>query len=190
MNIKDSNGKNKLFAETKVLLSAAGLMWVLQIINLLSNNYLNQFGILPRELSHLIGIIFAPFLHGNLFHIIANTLPFIILGFLVQQTKHLLTVSVSVTLIGGLLVWLFGRGSYHIGASGLIMGYFGFLLSHAYFTRTMRSIVIAVATGLIYGGLIFSLLDFRGHISFEGHIFGFLTGVGTAWGLKNLNRTK
>lgn len=161
----------------KVLLSAAGLMWVIQIANLLFNNYLNQFGILPREPSHLTGILFAPFLHGNLPHIIANTIPFVVLGFLVHQAKQLLYVSVFVALVGGLLVWVFGRSSYHIGASGVIMGYFGFLLSHAFFTRTMRSILVSVVAFVFYGGMIFSLVDFRAHISFEGHIFGFISGL-------------
>ena len=161
----------------KALLSAAALMWVVQIINLFSNNFLNQFGILPRELSHLPGILFAPFLHGNLPHIIANTVPFVILGFLVHQAKQLLYVSIFVTLAGGLAVWLFARSSYHIGASGVIMGYFGFLLSHAFFTRTLRSILVSIAAVLIYGGMIVTLVDFRAHISFEGHIFGFISGV-------------
>lgn len=173
MPIKDRN----TITGIKVLLSTAGLMWVVQIANLLLNNYLNQFGILPRELSHLTGILFAPFLHGNLPHIIANTIPFIMLGFLVHQTKQLLYVSVFVALVGGLLVWTFGRSSYHIGASGVIMGYFGFLLSHAFFTRTIRSILVSMAAFIFYGGMIFSLLDFRTHISFEGHIFGFISGL-------------
>ena len=173
MSINSTNSTTGI----KVLLSAAGLMWVIQIANLLLNNYLNQFGILPRELSHLTGILFAPFLHGNLPHIIANTIPFIVLGFLVHQAKQLLYVSVFVALIGGLLVWTFGRSSYHIGASGIIMGYFGFLLSHAFFTRTMRSILVSIAAFVFYGGMIFSLVDFRAHISFEGHIFGFISGL-------------
>ena len=161
----------------KVLLSAAGLMWVIQIANLLSNNYLNQFGIYPREVSNLTGILFAPFLHGNLPHIIANSVPFVVLGFLVHQARQLLYVSVFVTIVGGLLVWVFGRSSYHIGASGVIMGYFGFLLSHAFFTRTVRSILVSLAAFVFYGGMIFSLVDFRAHISFEGHIFGFISGL-------------
>jgi membrane associated rhomboid family serine protease len=164
----------------KVLLSAAAFMWLIHIINMMTGNYLNQFGIFPREFSHLPGILFAPFLHGSLFHIIGNTLPFIVLGFLVHQTKQLLMVSLVVTLLGGALVWLFARGSFHIGASGLIMGYFGFLISHAYFTRTLRSILVAIAAIILYGGIIFSLLDFRAHISFEGHIFGFLAGIAAA----------
>ena len=161
----------------KALLSAAALMWVIQILNIFSNNFFNQFGILPREISHLTGILFTPFLHGNLPHIIANTIPFIVLGFLVHQTKHLFYVSAFVAFFGGLAVWIFARSSYHIGASGVIMGYFGFLLSHAFFTRTLRSIIVSFAAIIIYGGMIISLVDFRAHISFEGHIFGFISGV-------------
>jgi membrane associated rhomboid family serine protease len=157
------------------------LMWVIQIANLLLGYQLSSFGIVPRDLGHLFGIIAAPFLHWSLGHIISNTIPFVILGFLVHQSKKLIFVSVFVWLVGGLLVWLFARNAVHAGASGMIMGYFGFLLSHAFFTRSLRSVLLTIAAVLLYGGIVFSLFDFRSHISFEGHIFGFLAGVISAW---------
>jgi membrane associated rhomboid family serine protease len=172
---------NNTLSPFKILLSAAAFMWLIQIINLLLNYPLSHLGIVPRELGHFAGIIFAPFLHGSLSHIIANTIPFVILGFLVQQSKNLVFVSLVVWLGGGLLVWLFGRSSLHIGASGVVMGYFGFLLSHAFFTRSLRSMLISTAAIILYGSMIISLFDFRSHISFEGHIFGFIAGVASAW---------
>lgn len=164
-----------------MLLSAAALMWLIAVANLFLNYHLSRYGIVPRDIMHLPGIIAAPFLHWSLNHIIANTLPFIALGFLVDRAKKLVFVSLFVWLVGGLLVWIFARDAVHAGASGVIMGYFGFLLSHAFFTRSLRSIVVSVVAFLLYGGMMFSLLDFRSHISFEGHIFGFISGVVAAW---------
>ncbi len=166
---------------TKILLSSAALMWLIEIINTLFNHQFSHFGIVPRELSGLIGIVLSPFLHWSLPHLIGNTIPFLVLGFLVHQSKQLLFVSLVVTFGGGLLVWLFARDAAHAGASGLIMGYFGFLISHGLFTRSIRSILISVVAVIFYGGIVFSLLDFRSHISFEGHIFGFIAGVAAAW---------
>lgn len=165
----------------KFLLYAAALMWAVQVINMFSGYQLAGLAIVPREISHLWGIIFAPFLHWSLGHIIANTLPFLLLGFFVHKAKQLVFVTLFVWFVGGLLVWLFGRDANHAGASGLIMGYFGFLISHAFFTRSLRAIVISVITFAFYGGIFFTLLDFRSHISFEGHIFGFLSGIVAAW---------
>ncbi|MFT4926972.1 MAG: membrane associated rhomboid family serine protease, partial [Phenylobacterium sp.] len=144
----------------KLLLAIAALMWLIQLINVLTNYSLSGFGIVPREPMHLFGIIAAPLLHGSLFHIISNTLPFIVLGFLVHQAKQLMFVTLFVWLVGGLLVWLFARGSIHVGASGVVMGYFGFLVSHAFFTRSLRSIVVTAAAVLLYGGIVITLLDF------------------------------
>lgn len=165
----------------KVLLYSVSIMWAVQVINLFTGYQLAGLGIVPRELGNLHGIIFAPFLHWNLPHILANSIPFFVLGFLVHQAKQLLFVSLIVWFGGGLMVWLFARDAVHAGASGMIMGYFGFLVSHGLFTRSLRAIIISIATFIFYGGIFFSLLDFRSHISFEGHIFGFIAGVVSAW---------
>ncbi len=167
----------ELSSGLKVLLFALALMWGIELINLFAGYPFARLAIVPREVSHLWGILFAPLIHWSLPHIIANTIPFVVLGFLVHQTKQLAFVTVFVWLVGGLLVWLFARHANHAGASGVIMGYFGFLVSHAFFTRSMRAILVSIATVLLYGGIFFSLIDFRTHISFEGHIFGFIAGV-------------
>ena len=162
---------------TKLLISAAAFMWLVQIVNMMTGYQLSKLGIVPRELFGLTGVVFSPLLHWSIPHIIANTIPFLILGFLVHKTRHLFYVTAVVWIGSGLLVWLFARSAVHAGASGLIMGYFGFLISHGFYTRSTRSILIGLATLLLYGGIFLTLLDFRSHISFEGHIFGFITGV-------------
>ena len=122
--------------------------------------------------------LFSPFLHADLGHIIANSIPLFILGFLLQHTRYLIPTTVFIIIGEGVLVWLFARDGNHIGASGLVLGYCGFLLSYGYFSRSFRGMLLAVVTFLLYGGVtLSSLFNFSNGISFEGHIFGFLCGV-------------
>ncbi|MCO7225186.1 rhomboid family intramembrane serine protease [Pleionea sp. CnH1-48] len=174
----------------KWLLGFVALLWAIEIINQVTGGSLRTYGLIPRHIDRLYGIFTAPILHGGLAHLLGNTIPLLVLGFLVSQTRSLLFVSLFVVIAGGLMVWFFGRANIHIGASGLIMGYWGFLLSYGWFTRSIRGILISIFTLLFYGGLIFTLLDFREHISFEGHIAGFISGVLCAWTLTKFMKQK
>ena len=153
------------------------IIWVLEILNLALDRSLSHYGLVPREIDRLYGIVTMPFLHGNLPHLIANTLPLAILGFLVCATKKALPVTLTIMLLTGILVWVAARDGNHIGASGLVMGYFGYLVSAAFFDRSVAKVLVMIVTVVVYGGLIFTLLDFRSGISFEGHIFGFVSGI-------------
>lgn len=156
------------------------LIWILEFIDLfIFRGYLNLYGIRPRTLIGLRGILFAPFLHGGIGHLIANTIPFLVLGWFVmlREISDFFVVSVITILVSGFGVWLFGSPSIHIGASGLIFGYFGFLLLRGYFERSFSSIAFSLIVGLLYGGLIWGVLPIRYGISWEGHLFGFLGGV-------------
>ncbi|MCY7390521.1 MAG: rhomboid family intramembrane serine protease [Leptolyngbyaceae cyanobacterium CAN_BIN12] len=143
---------------------------------------LNQFGIIPRNLIGLRGILFAPFLHANLAHLIGNTIPFVTLGWLImlREVSDFFVVSVISALVGGLGTWLFGSPGIHIGASGVIFGYLGYLLSRGYFERKPLSIAMSLFVLVLYGSLIWGLLPFQYGISWEGHLFGFLGGVVSA----------
>ena len=163
------------------------LLWGIEVANIILDRSLLQFGLMPRDLGQWYGIITFPLLHGGIVHLLSNSIPLLILGFLVHQTRELLTVTLFVIFTTGILVWLFGREALHVGASGLVMGYWGYLLSYGYFRRSMQSIIISLLTLIFYGGMVFSLLDFRQHISFEGHIFGFISGVLCAWVLVKTN---
>lgn len=140
---------------------------------------LDQWGIVPRELDGLAGVVFAPFLHGGFGHVMANTVPLLVLGGLIafKGLTRLVTVTVGVTLLGGLGVWLFGRDAVHIGASIVVFGYFGYLVAAAFFERRMRSFVLAVIAILLYGGLIWGVLPTTSIVSWEGHLAGLLAGV-------------
>jgi membrane associated rhomboid family serine protease len=167
-------------SQVTILGGLVALMWSLEILDLFLGGWLNQFGIRPHSIIGLRGILFAPFLHGNLLHLIANTIPFVILGWFVmlRRTSDFWTVSVIVMLVAGLGTWLFAPSwTNHIGASGVIFGYLGFLLSRGYFERSIGSIAMSLVVGLLYGGMIWGVLPGQIGISWQGHLFGFLGGI-------------
>lgn len=167
-----------------VLMACVALAWVMELGDaIVPGRWLDSHGIVPRTLSGLWGILFAPWLHGGFAHLIANTVPFLTLGFLVllRGLGTFVGVSLLIILLGGLGVWLFAPGNtIHIGASGLIFGYIGYLLARGYFERSVGSIVIAVVVAVVYGGALWGVLPGQRGISWEGHLFGFLAGVATA----------
>lgn len=109
----------------------------------------------------------------------ANTVPFLVLGWLVmlRNTKDFWVVSVVSALVSGLGTWLFGRSAYHIGASGMIFGYFGYLLFRGYFERSITAIAISLLVIFAYGSMIYGILPSSHWISWEGHLFGFIGGA-------------
>ena len=158
------------------------VLWAIQAVNLLSGYKLNSWGIYPRELSGLWGILCAPFLHAGFYHLISNSMPMLILLALVYMSSARALVWVSITgiLCGGLGVWVFGSSGYHVGASGLIFAFWGYLIADAWFRRSVKSILISVITLLLYGGLLFNVFSCRPYVSFSSHLFGLLAGVTTA----------
>ncbi len=164
-----------------ILLGFVGLMWGLEIIDqFLLDNSLNSLGIRPRSLSGLWGILFAPFLHGNFVHLIGNTVPFLVLGWLVmlREISDFFVVTITTLLIGGLGVWLFAApGTVHIGASGLVFGYLGYLLLRGYFERSAVAVFFSVLVGVLYGSLIWGIFPAQLGISWQGHLFGFGGGA-------------
>jgi membrane associated rhomboid family serine protease len=170
----------ELKTQIKILATVVSIFWVVFILNeVIFGRRLNAFGILPHHLIGLRGILFAPFLHGSFYHIAANTVPFVVLGWLVmlRNTKDFYFVSFLSALVGGLGTWLFGRDSIHIGASGVIFGYFGYLLFRGYFEKSFVAIAISIAIAIGYGGMIWGVLPTRSYISWEGHLFGFIGGI-------------
>jgi len=161
-----------------MLMLVAGL-WALNIINYLLKYRLNIFGIYPRHVFGLIGIPVSPFLHGDFNHLMFNTLPlFALANFILLQGRTVFYyVSAIIILVSGILVWLFGRRGLHIGASGLIMGYFGYLLINAYFQGTWLAIMLAIVCIYYFGGLIIHLFPTKERVSWEGHVFGFAAGI-------------
>ncbi len=167
-----------------VLIALVTVTWVLEIADfIVPGRWLDSWGIQPRSIGGLWGILFSPFLHGGFAHLVANTVPFVTLGFLVllRGLGTFIGVSLLIMLLGGIGVWLLApTNTIHIGASGLIFGYIGYLLARGYFERSFGSLGIAVLVALLYGGALWGVLPGQPGISWQGHLFGFLAGVGTA----------
>lgn len=186
--------RQEIKTQAIILATFVAIFWLLEILDqFVFRGSLDDFGIIPHQVIGLRGILFAPFLHiglrgilfapflhGDFPHLIANTVPFLILGWLVmlQETSDFFIVTGLTMLVGGLGVWLFAApGSIHIGASILIFGYLGFLLLRGYFQRNIPSILLSILVFLLYGGTIWGVLPSRPGISWQGHLFGFLGGV-------------
>jgi membrane associated rhomboid family serine protease len=179
-----------------LLLTFVAAIWVVYLVNsLLFDGSLNRYGLSPMALPYrwlsefepslpylagsLRGILLSPLLHGSFSHLMSNTFPLLLLGGFVaiRGAKTLIGVSLLVIVLGGLLVWIVGRPAIHIGPSGLVFGYFGFLVAQGWYERSIVSIVVAVGVLLLYGGIIFGVLPQSGFISWEGHLFGLVAGV-------------
>ncbi|MEG3436935.1 rhomboid family intramembrane serine protease [Pannus brasiliensis CCIBt3594] len=172
---------HELKTQGLILGSFVATFWIVEILDrFVFNDRLDLFGIIPHNLVGLRGILFAPFLHAGFPHLIANTVPFLVLGWFVmlQETSDFFIVTALTMLVGGLGVWLFAvPGSIHVGASILIFGYLGFLLFRGYFQRNIPSILLSLLVGFLYGGAIWGVLPTQHGISWQGHLFGFLGGV-------------
>ena len=165
------------------VLILVAVIWIVEIANLFVGHRLVSWGILPRTLTGLIGIPLAPMLHSGFWHAVANTVPLLILGSLTcAGGKRLFwETTVNVTLLSGALVWIFAREAYHVGASGLVFGYFGVILARAYIDRSITAIAIAIVTLIAYGGLFWGILPLRSQVSFESHLFGLIAGFAVVW---------
>ena len=161
------------------------VIWLVEFADwLVFDEALDAYGVQPRTVTGLRGIFFMPFLHRGFGHLLANTIPIIILGWLVmlRRTTDIFIVAIVTILVGGLGVWLFGgSNSVHVGASGLIFGFFGFLLARAYFERSRSAIALAIVVFLLYGGIIWGVLPGQNGISWQGHLFGFAGGILAAY---------
>lgn len=170
-------------AQAMILVGFLLAMWFMELVDqLFFRGGLDALGIRPRSMSGLRGILLAPFLHGGFGHLIANTVPFLVLGWFVmlQGMEVFWRVTAVTLLISGLGIWLFGGArTVHIGASGLIFGYFGYLLLRGYFERSPRAIAWAVIAVALYGGMVWGILPLHVGISWQAHLFG-LVGGGVA----------
>lgn len=168
----------------ELLLSLIGSLWLVEAINaFIFGQRLNVLGIEPRHLFAIWHIPIAPLLHGNFAHLMANTGPLLLLGWLVllRGRDYFWTVTWICALASGIGIWLFGAyNSVHIGASGVIFGYFGFLVARAYYERSAGAILVALAVMFLYGGMILGVLPGQPHVSWQGHFFGFVGGLWAA----------
>lgn len=169
-----------LKAQVTTLGTTLGIFWLTFAVNTVLGGLLFQFGIIPRSITGLRGIVFAPFLHGNLEHLLANTLPFVALGWMVmlRDARHFVPVTLFSMIGAGLFAWTLGApGSVHIGASGVVFGYLGFLLLAGVYTRSFGSMVLSLITAGLWGGLILGIAPGATGISWQSHMGGFVGGA-------------
>ena len=168
--------------KTQVVTLGASVMalWATFGVNVLMGGALLRFGIVPRTTDGLFGILAAPFLHVNMAHLVTNTISFLLFGWLVmlRDRRHFGVVTLMAMLGSGLLSWTLGApGSVHIGASGVVFGYFGFLLLAGFYARSVGSIVLSLAVAVLWGGTVFGVLPGTPGVSWQGHLGGFIGGV-------------
>jgi membrane associated rhomboid family serine protease len=167
--------------QARVLIDFVIIAWIVSAANFwIFNGSLNRWGVRPRDIGRLWMIPFYPFLHGNWQHIEGNTFFFLIFGSLIllREPNDFAIVSWLTMLTSGLGIWLFGKKfSTHIGASGVVFGYFGFLFLRGYFDYDLPSVMLTVLVFFFYGWFLWGVLPLEEGVSWEGHLFGFLGGV-------------
>lgn len=167
----------------RLVAAMALLMWVGEVVDSLADHRLDGYGIEPRDPDGLTGVVAAPFLHAGFGHLVANTVPFVLMGFAIALggAKRVLAVTVVVALVSGLGTWLVApAGTLHVGASGVVFGYATYLLSRGFFDRDVLELGVGLLVGAVWGtALIGGLLPQEG-ISWQGHLFGALGGVAAA----------
>lgn len=170
---------SQIIAQTPNGLTFVSILWMIHAVNVALGHALNLLGIYPRRLFGLIGIFTSPWIHAGFDHLFFNSIPLCILFtfLLTQGFVHAISVTLGIIVIGGSLTWLLGRPAIHIGASGLIMGYMGFILTESYMNRSPAAWIIGVVILYYLGSILLSLIPGDRKVSFEGHIFGFVSGV-------------
>lgn len=155
-------------------------MWALEVVDLLLDHRLDRYGIHPREAEGLPEIASAPFLHDGFGHLLANTVPFAVMGagIALSGLARLLGVVAIVALVSGLGTWAIGpSGTVHLGASGLVFGFASYLVSRGFFSRRIRDFALGVVVLSVFGlGLLAGLLP-QDRISWQSHVFGAVGGV-------------
>ncbi len=155
------------------------LIWTVFWVEIRFQINLNQYGILPRTLIGLRGVVFSPFLHGSIEHLYNNTIPIAILTTSLVYFYRSISLKVLLwgVLLSGLLTWIIGRPSYHIGASGLIYVLASFIFFKGIFTKHYRLVALSLMVVFIYGSLLWFIFPLKDDISWEGHLSGFITGL-------------
>ncbi len=159
------------------------LLWFIRLADQAFSLDLYLYGIFPRKLSSLAGMILAPLIHASYTHLLSNSLPLLVLGaalFYFYRVVALRMVLLSV-LITGFWVWVIGRPSYHVGASGLIYSLAAFLFASGVIRRHPRLMALSLLVAFIYGGLVWGIIPYRDGISWESHLLGLFCGVLLAW---------
>ena len=177
---------NEWLYQLKSLIYLVVIAWVVAVVNFgLLGKALNQLGLAPRRLIGLPGILISPFLHADWQHLEGNTVFYLIFGGLVflRDPSDFGAITGAIALISGAVLWLLGRPGIYVGASDVIFGYIGFLLSFAYFDRNLSSVLVLIITIMLvvftqrFGHTLWLIMPIRKGMAWDGHLIGLLTGI-------------
>lgn len=182
-NIIDQSRQN-----LPLTLAIIAALWVIHLFNAASQQRLSHLAIIPRTESGLLGIFLAPLLHANFAHLLFNSLPlFLLINLtLLYGLKAFIVVTLIIALVGGFFTWLLGRTAIHLGASGVIMGYWSFLLLNAYLHPGVLGVFVAILCLYYLSGLFLQIIPKDQGVSWESHLYGFLAGLLAAWALPHI----
>jgi len=176
--------RSRPLVAAQVILAFVVLLYVVELVDTLDRNRLDGYGIRPREVDGLDGIVFAPLLHHGWGHLVANTVPLLVFGFLIllAGVARWAAVTAVVWLVGGVGTWLTGQPhSLHLGASVLAFGWLVYLLLRGIFARDASQIALGAILLFMYGGILYGVLPGQPGISWQGHLFGALGGALAAY---------
>ena len=178
---------NLIISQTQMnlhtLMIIVSIPWVVFFISNLSGKRLLWLGIIPRHLLGLPGILFAPFLHANFNHIFFNSIPLLVLSdfLLIHGLDYFLYATVMITLLSGILIWCFGNTGIHLGASAVITGYWGLLVSNIYEQGSVTAIILGLLSLYYFAGIFLGIFPGKKGVSWQGHLFGLIAGLATSY---------
>ena len=163
------------------------LLWIIKLIEFAFGLELYRFGIYPLELEGIIGIFFSPLIHGSFKHLLANSGPifFLTAGLIYFYRRVAFQVFVLGYILVGVFVWLAGRSSFHVGASGLIYCFASFMFFSGIIKRNTPLMAVSLLIAFLYGGMLWGIFPLKESVSWESHLMGFVVGIFLAWNFKN-----
>ncbi|MCF8335967.1 MAG: rhomboid family intramembrane serine protease [Bacteroidales bacterium] len=180
--------KKKFFYSLVFPVSFVILLWLIKLSEIVLEVSFAGLGVYPMQTDGLIGIITGPLIHGDLGHLMANTLPLIFLGMGLFYFYDSIAFKVFfiIYFLSGIMLWFGGREAYHIGASGLIYGLASFLFFSGIIRKHIRLMALSLLVAFLYGGMIWGLLPIGERVSWEGHLFGAIAGLAMAFYYKDM----
>lgn len=189
----ETGRSSRALVAAQVIAVFVGVLYVVELVDTILGNRLDGAGVRPREVDGLDGILFAPLLHGGWGHLVANTVPLLVFGFLIllSGVARWVAVTAVVWVVGGAGTWLTGGDhTVHLGASVLAFGWLVYLLVRGFFSRSAVQVLLGLVLLILYGGVLWGVLPGTPGVSWQGHLFGAVGGVCAAWWLGRRDRER